>query len=175
MIRIDEVRSAALRTAAIAGFALLLATPRLAWAQDPAAAAAPQADPLKLTATVPTMLLFQIHAEKTADFESAWGSIRAGFAKATDANEKAFGESISKLFKVDQPPIDGKTALYILQIDSPSTTITYNPFAVVYEVMWKNGKTEGALINREEADAIYAKLKAAFINVNPPWKLIKIG
>jgi hypothetical protein len=174
LIRIEEFRSAALRAAAIAGFALLLATPQLAWAQDPAAAA-PQADPLKLTATLPTILLFQIHADKTADFESAWGSMRAGFAKSTDANEKAFGESISKLFKVDQPPIEGKTTLYILQIDSPSTTITYNPFAVVYEVMWKNGKTDGALLTREEADAIYAKLKAAFQNVNPPWKLIKIG
>ena len=172
MIRIGEVRSVVLRTAAIAGVALLLATPRLAAAQSAPAA---QEDPLKLSASVPTMILIQIHADKTSEFESAWGSIRAGLAKSAKDDEKSFGESIAKLYKVDQPPIEGKIVLYILQIDSPSTAISYNPFKIVYETMWKNGAAEGSLLQRAEADAIYEKLKASFQNINPPWKLHKIG
>ena len=37
--------------------------------------------------------------------------------------------------------------------------MTYNPFKSIYEVLWKNG-AEGAVLKREEADAIYEKLKA---------------
>ena len=84
--------------------------------------------------------------------------------------------SINKLFKIDQPPIEREDQLlYILQIDSPSTTISYNPFEVVYESHVEERHDRGALLNREEADAIYEKLKAAFLNINPPWKLIKVG
>jgi hypothetical protein len=174
MIRIVEFRTAALRMATITSVALLLAMPRAAAAQ----AAPAQEDPLKLGASVPTMILIQIHADKTADFESAWGSIKAGLAKSTKDDEKAFGESLAKLYKVDQPPTaigDAKVMIYILQVDAPSTAISYNPFKVVYETMWKNGAAEGALLTRPEADAIYEKLKAAFQNINPPWKLVKVG
>lgn len=179
MIRTGDIRSAVLRVAAMTGVALLLATPRVAAAQTAAAPAAPaQEDPLKLTAGVPTMILIQIHADKAADFESAWGSIRAGLAKSAKDDEKAFGESLAKLYKVDQPPADiggAKVLIYVLQIDAPSASISYNPFKIVYETMWKNGAAEGSLLQRAEADAIYEKLKASFQNINPPWKLHKIG
>ena len=84
---------------------------------------------------------------------------------------------MGKLFKVDQPPLDtpqGKGVIYVLQLDAPNTTLTYNPFKLIYEVLWLNGK-EGAVLKREEADAIYEKLKASLQSVNPPWKLVKIG
>lgn len=169
MIRMSEYTGAALRAAAIVGMALVLAAPQTAAAQ-----AAPQQDALKLTAAVPTVILIQINADKTADFEAAWSAMRAGLAKSTKDEVKAFGESLAVLFKVDQPPIEGKTALYMLQIEKPSTTITYNPFAIVYEQLW-NADEKLSLITRAEADAIFEKLKASFQNINPPWPLKKIG
>jgi len=165
------------RVAAIAAVALVLATPRIAAAQT-APAAPPQEDPLKLGATVPTIILFQIHAEKTAEFESAWSAIRAGLAKSTKDDEKAFGQSLVNLFKVDQPPADmggQKIMIYVLQIDTPSTAISYQPGKIVYETMWKSGVTEGALLTRPEADAIFEKLKVSLYTINPPWKLAKVG
>ncbi len=171
MIRTGEVRSAALRMVAIAAVAMLLAAPRTAAAQ----AAPPQEDILKLNASVPTVILIQINAEKSADFEAAWGAMRAALAKSTKDDEKAFGDSLGKLFKVDQPPIEGKTVIYLLNMDAPSTTISYNPFKIIYETMWKNGATEGALATRAEADALFEKVKAALQNINPPWKLAKVG
>lgn len=172
MNRLSVLLSAGLRAASVAGLALaFVAAPRVAAAQDPAAA-----DPLKFDSSGPAMILIQIHAEKTTEFESAWAAIRAGIAKADSSDLKAFGDTLSKLFKVDQPPLDtpaGKAVLYVLQIDAPSTTISYNPFRVVYEQLWKNGQ-EGAALSRAEADAIYEKLKAAFQNINPPWKLIRV-
>jgi hypothetical protein len=154
MIRTGEFRTAALRMATITGVALLLAMPRAAVAQTapaPAPAPAAQDDPLKLSTSSPTMILMQINADKTADFESTWGSIRAALAKSTKDDVKAFGESLNKLYKVDMPPTDGKTVLYVLQLDAPSTTISYHPFKLVYEQLW-NADEKLTLIPRAEAD-----------------------
>lgn len=174
MNRIGGLRSAGIRAAGVVGFAVMMAAvPSLASAQ---AAAAPQEDVLKFSSNAPAMIIIQVTADKTADFEAGWAGLRAGLAKG-DADQKAVGESMGKLFKVDQPPIDspqGKGVLYVLQLDSPNTAVTYNPFKLIYEVLWLNGK-EGAILKREEADAIYEKLKASLQSVNPPWKLVKIG
>jgi hypothetical protein len=171
------LRSAGFRAAGVLGFAVLMvAAPGLASAQTPAPAAPPQDDVLKFSSNAPAMILVQVHADKTADFEAGWAGIRAGLAKG-DADQKAVGDSMGKLFKVDQPPLDtpqGKGVIYVLQLDSPNTTLTYNPFKLIYEVLWKNG-AEGAVLKREEADVIYEKLKASLQSVNPPWKLVKIG
>ena len=171
------LRSAGFRAAGVLGFAVLMvAAPGLASAQTPAPAAPPQDDVLKFSSNAPAMILIQVHADKTADFEAGWSGIRAGLAKG-DADQKAVGDSMGKLFKVDQPPLDtpqGKGVIYVLQLDAPNTALTYNPFKLIYEVLWLNGK-EGAVLKREEADAIYEKLKASLQSVNPPWKLVKIG
>ena len=122
------------------------------------------------------MILIQVFADKTADFEAGWAGIRAGLAKG-NADQKAVGDSMANLFKVDQPPLDtpqGKGVVYVLQLAAPNTTVTYNPFKLIYEVLWNNG-ADGAVLKREEADAIYEKLKASLLSVNPPWKLVKIG
>jgi hypothetical protein len=177
MNRIGGLRSAGFRAAGVLGFAVMMAAaPGLASAQTPAPAAPPQDDVLKFSSSAPAMILVQVHADKTADFEAGWAGIRAGLAKG-DADQKAVGDSMGKLFKVDQPPLDtpqGKGVIYVLQLDSPNTTLTYNPFKLIYEVLWKNG-ADGAVLKREEADAIYEKLKASLQSVNPPWKLVKIG
>ena len=178
MNRIGGLRSAGFRAAGVLGFAVVMmaAAPGLASAQTPAPAAPPQEDVLKFSSNAPAMILIQVFADKTADFEAGWAGIRAALAKG-DADQKAVSDSMGKLFKVDQPPLDtpqGKGLIYVLQLDAPNTTLTYNPFKLIYEVLWKNG-AEGAVLKREEADAIYEKLKASLQSVNPPWKLVKIG
>ena len=177
MNRIGGLRSAGIRAAGVLGFAVMMAAaPGLASAQTPPPAAPAQDDVLKFSSNAPAMILIQVFADKTADFEAGWAGIRAGLAKG-DADQKAVGESMGKLFKVDQPPLDtpqGKGVIYVLQLDAPNTALTYNPFKLIYEVLWLNGK-DGAVLKREEADAIYEKLKASLQSVNPPWKLVKIG
>jgi hypothetical protein len=174
MIRIGEFMSVGLRSAAIIAFALLLMTPRPAAAQDPAPAAA---DALKFSANTPVYLLIQINPEKASDFESVWSGLKAGFAKSTDDGKKSFGESLSKLFKVDQPAMPGAGGkpmmLYILQLDSPSTTISYDPYKMIWEQLWDKDDAK-TLLTRAEADAIFEKLKGALMSVNL-WKLIKVG
>lgn len=177
MNRIGRMRSAGLRAAGVLGFAVMMAaTPSVASAQAAQAPAAPQEDVLKFSSNAPVLILIQVFADKTADFEAGWAAIRGGLAKG-DADQKSLGESMGKLFKVDQPPVDspqGKGVIYVLNLDSPSTTLTYNPFKLIYDVLWKNG-AEGAILKREEADAIFEKLKVSLLSVNPPWKLQKIG
>ena len=178
MDRIGTLRSAIWRTASVAALALFVmsvAHPAAAQTAPAAAAPAPQ-DILKFTSAGPAIILFQINAAKTAEFESAWSSMRAGFEKVTEADPKAFAAALGNLYKLDQPPIDvggQKAAVYVLRVDSVSTTYTYNPVAIVYEMLWGNGK-DGSALKREEADAIYAKFKESFLNITP-WKLNKIG
>jgi hypothetical protein len=174
-----SLTSKGVRVSRILGLALFVAaTPGLAFAQ---AAAAPQEDVFKFSSNTPVMVLIQINADKTADFESAWAALRAGLAKSEAADVKSFGESLGRLYKVDQPPFAAQgpsgaaqVLLYVLHLDSPSTAISYNPFKVVYEVLWNADATK-SLLKREEADEIYNKLKAAFQSINPPWKLLKVG
>ena len=178
MNRIGGLRSAGFRAAGVFGFAVMMAAaPGLASAQTPAPAAPQQEDVMKFSASVPALVLIQVHADKTADFEAAWSGMRTGLAKSPNADVKAFGESLAKLFKVDQPPVaagDAKVVIYVLQIDAPSTTISYNPYKIIWEVLWKPAEAE-SLLTRAEADAIFDKMKAAFQSINPPWKLIKVG
>ena len=174
MNRIGVLKSTAFHAARVLGVAvLMMAAPGRASAQD---AAAPAQDVLKFGSNAPALILMQIHMDKTADFEAAWATIRATLAKSPEADVKAFGETLGKLSKVDQPPIEspqGKGVLYILQLDSPSTAFSYNPFEIVWKVLWK--AQDPSLLTRPEADALFAKLQPAFLAINPPWKLIRVG
>ena len=141
--------------------------------QNPPAAEKPaqDADPLKFSTDSPVLLINSIKTDKTADFESAWTAIRAAFAKAEKPELKSFGETLGKLYKIDTgaAAAPAPVALYILQLDTPSKTHSYNPVKIVYETLLN----EKAL-TREEADAIYAKLKDSVTNINF-WVLTKIG
>jgi len=172
MIRMGDSKSAGLRAAGVAAIALLAtALARPAAAQTPA----PAADALKFPTNSPVHLLIQVNPDKASDFEAAWAGIKAGFAKSENADQKAFGESLSKLFKVDQPAVPGPSGapmlLYILQLDSPSTAISYDPYKMIWEQLWK---AENSILTRPEADAIFEKLKGSLLGVNL-WKLIKVG
>jgi len=164
---LTSTRKRALVGAAVA--MMLTAAPGVASAQE-------AEDVLKFTSNMPVLIVNQIKADKTTEFEEGWAGIRQLIAKSEMADLQAFGESLGKLFRVDQPAFDapgGKAVLYIFQLDSPSTTYSYNPGKILYEYL-KAG-LEGSKITRAEADAVYAKLQAAYLAINPPWKLIKAG
>jgi hypothetical protein len=180
MERVGSVRAVVRTTAAgafIACFSLVAGVGQAAAqtpppAQNPPAAQPAEApDPLKFSTDSPVLLINSIKPEKTADFESAWAAIRAAFAKAEKAEIKTFGETLTKLYKIDTggAPAAGQPALYILQLDTPSKAHSYNPVKIVYETLLNE-----KVLTREEADAIYAKLKDSVTNINF-WVLSKIG
>jgi hypothetical protein len=164
---------------AVIGAGVLLVTlamPRVAMAQDAAA----QADPLKFAANKPTVVGWVVRADKAADFEDGWKSIRELVAKSDKDDLKAFGKTLSEFYKIEQPPfgfpVNGQNVMaviYLFRLESPSTSFSYNPRAILYEYL-KAGQ-DGAVVNRADADAIYKKLQDAFLTINPLWTLTKIG
>src|SRR5262245_15689239 len=145
-------------------------------AQQPAAPAKPQeqVDQLKFNLDTPILLMNQVAPDKAADFESAWASIRAGLAKLSDKPDiKAFSDTLQKLYKVDlggQAPGEApKVVLYIMQLDTTSTTHSYNLVKIIYDTLMA-----ATVITREEADAIYKKLQSSVQNIQF-WPLTKVG
>ena len=141
-------------------------------AQTPAppAPAQEKPDPWKFTTDAPVMMVFQIKSDKTADFESAWGSIRAAFGKVTKPEAKAFGDTMAKLYKVDVGgAAPGPVTIYVVQLDAPSKAFSYDPGKIIYETLIG----EKAL-TAEEAKVIYQKLADSFTNANF-WTLVKVG
>jgi hypothetical protein len=130
-------------------------------AQPPA-----QEDPLRLKGDMPVIIINQIAQEKTAEFEAAWAAIRERLSKSDKPELKAFGDTLSKMYRVSVPPDQsGGSAIYVFQIDQPSSTQSYHPV----EILFKSG-----LFERADADMIFAKLKDAYKNIQA-WPLAKIG
>jgi hypothetical protein len=136
-------------------------------AQPPPQTAKPEeADPLKLKGDVPVLIVNQIDAAKTAEFEAAWAAIREKLSKSQKPELKAFADSLGKMYKVTLPDAQASpVAIYVFLVDQPSTTQSYHPVKVLYE----SGEFE-----RADADMIFGKLKDAYKNINA-WPLTKIG
>jgi hypothetical protein len=136
-------------------------------AQPPAQTAKPEeADPLKLKGDVPVLIVNQIDAAKTAEFEAAWAAIREKLSKSQKPELKAFADSLGKMYKVSLPTDQASpVAIYVFMVDQPSTVQSYHPVKVLYE----SGEFE-----RADADMIFGKLKDAYKNINA-WPLTKIG
>lgn len=145
---------------------MALAAPRAAMAQE---------DILKMSSSAPVLIVNQIKADKTTDFEEAWAAIRALIARSDNPDLKAFGDSLANLYRVDQAPFDvaggGKAVLYIFNLPAPSTVYSYNPRQILYDAL-KPG-AEGSKVTRADVDPIYEKLTSAYLVINPPWVLIK--
>jgi len=142
-----------------------------------AQAAAP--DPLKFATNAPVVVGFQVLADKTKDWEDYWSGLRALCAKSESADLKAFGETLTKMYKVDQAftMTDGKaTTLYLLWLDSPSTVLSYQPVPVIFTdpAGFKAGQ-EGSKLARPDADALFAKFQGSFHSIGVLWKLGKVG
>ena len=166
----------AVKRAFVGAVALVaLAAPRVAMAQEQ-----PAADPLKFSASKPTVIGWVIKADKTAEFEAAWTGIREAIAKHGDDALKAFAQTLTSVYRIDGPPFDQQTekgpvkaVIYLFRLDNPSTAFSYNPREILY-VYLKAGK-EGSPFAFAEATAIYEKLQASFITINPLWTLTKVG
>src|SRR5262249_32568591 len=139
--------------------AALAAAPRV-YAQ-----AAPPPDPLKFTSAESVVLLNLIKPDKTAEFEAAWKDIKTKLATQTAKPElQSFAEHL-KIFKVDTPPDPATGVTYLFICDPVSKTQSYSPTVLLFE--------SGAF-TREEADAIYAKIKDCYNRI-VPWPIVKIG
>ena len=172
MKRMGAVKSAGWRAVAGLGLALMVAAmPHTAFAQDAAAAPPAQPDALKFSEATKMQLIIQVVPEKRADFEAVWTAIREGLAKSTVAEHAPFNASLDKLFKIDDP--NAKVALYVLQLDPPVTNISYDPFKMIWEMLYKTG--EGSILKYDEANALFEKLKGSLAGGFLPWKLVKVG
>jgi hypothetical protein len=144
--------------------AMTAMTAQQAAAQDPAAPQpAPPPDALKLNAEA-AVLLNLIKPDKTADFEGTWKDIKAKLAASDKPDLKAFGENL-KIYKLDAPPNAQTGVTYLFICDPASKTQSYSPT----ELLFKSG-----VWTREEADALFAKLKDCY-NQIVPWPLVRIG
>jgi len=56
--------------------------------------------------------------------------------------------------------------VYLFQLNPPSKTQSYDPTQLVYY--------SGEFPDRPEADAIFNKIKDAYVNI-APWPLVKVG
>jgi hypothetical protein len=146
------------------GLGLALCAASTLRAQQPAAGGQDAPDPLKLTGDF-VLLVNQVKADKAADFEGAWATIKDKLSKSEKPELKELGESL-KIFKLGTPPAPGAPVVYIFRLEPPSKTQSYDPTKILYY--------SGAFPDRAEADAIYAKIKDAYVGIQP-WPLVKIG
>jgi hypothetical protein len=154
--------------AALLGFAVSLQAHQggAAAPQAPAATppqAAPVNDPFKFSQET-VLIVFGVKPDKTADFESGWAAIKERLSKSEKAELKEVGASINVL-KVDAPAGQGP-ALYILHLNPPSKSQSYDPTQLIYYT--------GAWPERKEADDLFNKIKDSIASINP-WPLKKVG
>jgi hypothetical protein len=137
-------------------------------------AQAPAEDPFKIAGDF-GMLVFQIKADKTADFESAWNTIKDKLSKSDKPDLKEQGDSI-KIFRVNVPPAPAaagapaQPAVYIFYLAPPSKTLSYEPTKILYDSKTQDGKP---VFERAEADAIYKKIAEAFAGLSS-WPMSKV-
>lgn len=130
--------------------------------QQPAPA---QTDPF-LVSGDNVLFLFQVDPAKTADWESAWTSAKTILSALADKPEyKALGESIH-MFKAATAgsASPAQPVIYVLHLNPP-VKMSYDPAKFLFAP---------GVMERKQADEIYAKIAAAFkgVNVLP---LTKIG
>jgi hypothetical protein len=119
------------------------------------------ADPFKINGDF-GLLVFSIKADKAADFESAWTTIKDKLTKSDKADYKELGESV-KIFKVTTAPAAGAPIVYIFHLNPPSK-MSYEPVKILYD---------SKIFERAEADALYKKISDAFAGV-VTWPLAKV-
>jgi hypothetical protein len=116
------------------------------------------------------ILIYQVKPEKVSDFEAFWPALRAGLNKSTNADLKAFAETLQP-FKVQ-----GVAGLYLFRLDPPSKTFSYNPSKLLFDNI-NYQKPEDGCFTRPEADDLFKKLSES-LNAGAAiqtWKLEKVG
>ena len=149
------------------GLAAVLLAGSVAQARQGAApaaapAAAAQADPL-LFKTGAAMITWQVKADKTADFESAWQAIKTKAMANGKPELKALGESL-KIYKMAGDPVAvanvGPVVSYYFILEPASATVSYDPVNLLF------GEGIG-LFERAEADPVIKKLQDSIVGIGP--------
>jgi len=157
---------AALGVAAVVGTSSLQAQQQQPAAPAQAAPAAPAAaDPMKFTAGSPAAILYIVKADKVADFDLFWSTVRSKVGGGTNQGLKDQLSGL-KIFKIPgdpSKPTDPQN--YLFYIDSASAR-SYSPTELLYN--------SGGIFERAEADQMFAKLKDALQNILA-WPLTKVG
>lgn len=123
-------------------------------------------DPFKLTSDA-AIFVNLIKADKAADFEEVWKTIRSKLSASTKPELKAFADGL-KIYKVDAPanPQQGNTLTYVLYSD-PNPNVSFDPGKILYE---------SGLFERADADQLYGKIRDAYGNPGIlPWPLISLN
>jgi hypothetical protein len=120
------------RRAVVAAFsaALLLGVPALASAQDPVAAAAPQADQYVFNHDS-LMMGFTIAETGTAEFEAFVAKVKDVLQKSSKPERKQQAESW-KLMKLETPP-QGGNVTYLLVLEKVVKGASYDMFKILSE------------------------------------------
>jgi hypothetical protein len=139
-----------------------------AHAQTPPAAAAPAqapVDALKFTSESVGML-YIVKADKVADFELFWTTVRSKVAASDKADYKAMIDGV-KIYKIAVEPqaINGVLSVTYLFIADKAATVTYDPTQLLYS---------SGIWERAGADELYPKLRDAITTLQP-WPLTKVG
>lgn len=144
-----------------------------AQAQDPppaaAAAAQPQPpDPFVFPGTNPVMVLLSIKQGQDAAFEAGFSEMKAGLTAAVKPEFQAQGKSL-QLMKVDAMPAAGQPILYIMYLDPPVATLSYD----FTQILYYGGAFDVSTPElRKKVDELYAKFTASLESRNI-WPILK--
>jgi hypothetical protein len=151
--------SAASRRSVVAvAFAAVLGTAMTVQAQQaaaPAAAPAPQADPFKFE-TDGGGILWQVKAEKVAEFEAAWKEIRSKLPTSEVAGVKELVATL-KLYKIAGDP-GPQGVSYLFVADPASKALSYSPTFLLFETK---------VFPDADARRIFQVLQDASANISP--------
>lgn len=122
---------------------------------DPAAPAAPQADPFTFTSDAAVMS-FYVKPDQTSVFENIWGQIRGRLAASDEANLQAMGASL-KVYRVPESTEQG--VIYFVVADPVVPNVSYSPSPFLL--------FEAGLFTDEEARPLFEQLNPALNGIVP--------
>jgi hypothetical protein len=147
-------------------------TPAAAPAQTPA----PAPDLLKFTSDE-AMMVMQIAAGKSADFEASWTDMLTTMAASDKPGVKELAASMHT-YKVNAPGMAAdQPSIYVVQVTGASKTLSYNYGKIIFYAGNEAGAAyAGIYPTQEAATAVYTKIKDSIVpNGINPWPLSKIG
>jgi len=133
-------------------------------AQTPAQTPAAQPAENQLAAkSSPTVFLNVVKPDKTADFEAAMAKIKEALAKTEKPELKKLADGW-RVYKVSETAAPGSTnpVFYLWIVDPAQVGEAYDPGKIIYDAF-----------PREEADAVFNKLKDSYAQLNR-WTLEKV-
>ena len=147
---------------------LLVASP--VRAQDAAAsqqAAQDEPDPFMFKSATPVMVLLSINQGQEATFESGYREMIAGLMAGAKPEFQAQAKSM-QLMKVDLPTTAGQPVVYVLYLNPPITTLSYDFTKIFY---YNEAFDVSTIEARKKVDDIYAKFTASLASRNL-WPLV---